>query len=121
MFTYDLATNVGRVRLYLGDNTESQGVLPGGANFTDEEIELVLAEFSDSVGSALVRLARSCATKWASAPQSFIADGLRINRGDPVKKWQSLAEQFAKDFNVSADFGRGVSFVDLLREDRYEE
>ncbi len=57
MFTYDLGTYTGKLRFYLGDNTEDQGVLPGGINLSDEEIALAYQIQNEDIGSTLVRLA----------------------------------------------------------------
>lgn len=119
MFTYDLDTYIGKLRFYLGDNTESQGVLPGGINLTDEEIALAYQIQSNDIGSTLVRLAKIIASKWATAPRSFYADGLRMNRGDPVDKWLKLADEYAKEFNVTSKVGGygTIKTISLLRED----
>jgi hypothetical protein len=123
MFTYDLGTYTGKLRFYLGDNTESQGVLPGGANLTDEEIALAYEIQSSDIGSTLVRLAKIIASKWATAPRSFYADGLRMNRGDPVDKWLKLANEYAKEFNVTSKAGGygTIKTISLLREDIDED
>lgn len=42
MFTYDLATSTGLVRLELGDDQYQAGVKPDGTNLTDEEIGVYL-------------------------------------------------------------------------------
>jgi hypothetical protein len=122
MFTYDLATSVGQVRFYLGDNTEGQGVCPGGTNLTDEEITVVYSN-AGQIGPALVRLARLISARWASAPKSFFADGLRLNRGDPAKRWLEIADEFDREFGVTASNGGygTVKVVDLLREDIVDE
>ena len=123
MFTYDLGTNIGKLRFYLGDNVASQGVLPGGVNITDEEMNLAYTNQSNDFGSTLVRLAKIIASKWATAPRSFYADGLRMNRGDPVDKWLKLAAEYEKEFNVaSKNGGYGtIKTVSLLREDIEED
>ncbi len=119
MFTYDLGTYTGKLRFYLGDNTEDQGVLPGGINLSDEEIALAYQIQNEDIGSTLVRLAKIIASKWATAPRSFYADGLRMNRGDPVDKWLKLADEYAKEFNVTSKQGGygTIKTVSLLRED----
>lgn len=119
MFTYDLDTEIGKIRFYLGDNTEGQGVLPGGINLSDEEILLAFQIQNNDTGSTLVKLARIIASKWATAPRSFYADGLRMNRGDPVDKWLKLADEYAKEFNVTSKSGGygTIKTVSLLRED----
>ena len=38
-FTYDLSTNVGKIRLELGDTTQNKGVRPDNNNLSDEELQ----------------------------------------------------------------------------------
>ena len=123
MFTYDLDTQIGKLRFYLGDNTEGQGVLPGGINLTDEEVALAFQVQNNDIGSTLVRLAKIVASKWATAPRSFYADGLRMNRGEPVDKWLKLAAEYAKEFNVTSKSGGygTIKTISLLREDIDED
>lgn len=54
-FSYDLTTNVGKVRLEIGDTTSGTGVKPDGTNFTDTELEYFLDQEADSVGRATAR------------------------------------------------------------------
>ena len=36
-FTYSVSTDLGKLRLAIGDVTQSSGILPGGGNFSDDE------------------------------------------------------------------------------------
>lgn len=65
-FTYDLAENVGKLRLALGDTTSGSGVKPDGANFSDEELEYILEQEGDSVDMATARACEMLATHWAN-------------------------------------------------------
>ncbi len=119
MFTYDPATDIGRIRFHLGDNILKQGVLPNGDNFEDEELTQLMADSRNDIGLSLVRLARTLMARWTNAPKSFIADGLRVNRGDPAKHWKEMIDIFDKDFQVSVRFtGGGMFTFSLVREDQ---
>lgn len=56
--TTDLATNIGKTRLEIGDNdsTAGQGVKPDGSNFSDEEIQYFLT----LEGSVRLAAAKAC-------------------------------------------------------------
>lgn len=118
MFSYDLTTPVGRVRLYLGDNRQEDGVLPGGGNLTDEEILYFYGQSESDLGYTLVTIARSLASRWTSVPENFNADGLIVKINDAAAKWNKMADLFDKDFQVSEKFkGSGFAVVSLRRED----
>lgn len=118
MFTYDLSTYIGKIRMRLGDNIEDEGILPSGTNFSDEEIEFVYSDSSSSFGYTLYKLSKIAATKWISSPKAWTADGLRINRGDPVQKWNQMAEAFKDEFMIDQTFnGVGMFTFSLLREE----
>ena len=57
-WTYDIDTNVGKVRLQIGDDTEDSGVRPDGSNFSDEELQT----FLDREGSVMRATAGLCET-----------------------------------------------------------
>jgi len=64
-FTYDLATNCGKVRLEIGDTVSGDGVLPSGGNLSDTEIAYFLAQEGDSVGRAAARACEALSRAWA--------------------------------------------------------
>lgn len=51
-FSYDIATQVGQVRLEIGDSTYGTGILPDGTNLSDEEIQFYLTR-EGGVGAAV--------------------------------------------------------------------
>lgn len=65
-FTYDLTTNIGKLRLALGDTTDGAGVRPDGANLEDEELDAFLALEGDNVDLATARACEVLATQWAN-------------------------------------------------------
>lgn len=64
-FSYDLATNVGKLRLEIGDTTSGSGVKPDGSNFLDAELEYFLDAESGSVGRASARACEVLARSFA--------------------------------------------------------
>lgn len=69
-FYYVLSTNVGKVRLELGDTVDGAGVLPGGANLQNEEIQVLL----DRETSVLAASAAACellSRAWAKVSSSL--------------------------------------------------
>lgn len=118
MFSYDLDTYVGQVRLHLGDNTEDSGVLPSGKNFTDEEIRYFYSKSMSDLGYTLVTMCRSLASTWSSVPENFNADGLIVKVNDAAAKWNKMADTFAKDYRVWERFGiAGFRTIGLRRTD----
>lgn len=118
MFTYDLGTVIGKIRMRLGDNVEGEGVLPSGINFSDEELEFVYGDSSSDFGYTLYKLSKIAATKWISSPKAWTADGLRINRGDPVQKWNQMADAFKEEFLIDLKYNNvGMFSFDLIREE----
>jgi len=61
--SYDLTTNVGKVRLIIGDNT-------GTEVFTDAEITYFLTENSNSIPLAAADALEAWMAKYATAPDS---------------------------------------------------
>ena len=55
-FTTALTTDIGKIRLELGDDTASAGVLPTGLNLTDEQLQVIL----DREGSVMRTVAGVC-------------------------------------------------------------
>lgn len=71
-FTYNLTSDdeterlISEVRLELGDTTAGDGVLPGGANFTDLEISHYLTQYDNSVAQTVAKLAGIIVSKWST-------------------------------------------------------
>lgn len=64
-FTTTLSTDVGAVRLELGDDTSGRGVLPDGSNLSDEQIDVYL-DREGSVMRATAGICEMLATRWAA-------------------------------------------------------
>lgn len=91
-FTYDLATDIGKVRLYLGDITSGAGPRPDGTNFSDEEITLLLEQEGDSVMRTVAACCEILANAWASVA-SDIAVGSRRESNQQATLFANRAEK----------------------------
>lgn len=65
--TYDLTTDIGKIRLALGDNNfaSGRGVKPDYSNFTDEELQIFLTA-EGTVGRATAAACEALATAWGT-------------------------------------------------------
>jgi len=95
-FTYTVGTNLGNVRMALGDTVSGTGVLPSGANFTDEEIN----EIVDTEGTwqkAVAHLCEILANRWATSV-NFSADGVSVSRSDVARAWKEQAAMWRGNY-----------------------
>ncbi|MGB8644037.1 MAG: hypothetical protein WCF84_02280 [Anaerolineae bacterium] len=64
-FTYDLTTDLGKLRLLLGDTTSGSGIRPDGSNFLDAELTYFLS-VEGLVGAAGALACETLATQYAT-------------------------------------------------------
>ena len=88
-FTYTVGTNLGNVRMALGDTVSGTGVLPSGANFTDEEINEIV-DVEGTWQKAVAHLCEILANRWATSV-NFSADGVSVSRSDVARTWREMA------------------------------
>lgn len=109
-FTYVLTTDVGLVRLEIGDTTAGAGVKPDGTNLTDEEIGVWLSRESNDVMRAAACACEALARMWA--PMADISVGPRRESLSQVaagwsKQAAALRAQFGgNSLTFSASFDR---------------
>ncbi len=63
-FTYDLATDIGKVRFEIGDTSAASGVKPDGSAITDEELQVLLTR-EGSPGRATAAACEALARMYA--------------------------------------------------------
>lgn len=87
-FTYSLSSNIGKVRLLLGDTTDNSGPRPDGSNFEDDELDFFLELEGESVDLATARACEVLATQWAA-----VAD---LTVGPRKESLSQIAVRFAE-------------------------
>ncbi len=102
VFTYDLTTDIGKVRLEIGDTTSGDGVKPNGTNLTDAELTYWLAE-EGSVGRASARACEALARAWARLVDLAVGPR-RESLGQAAKAWAEQGAELRKQFG-GADRG----------------
>ena len=116
-FTYrgTLATDLDRVRFSLGDTVSGAGPRPADANFTDAELNGLIAlegNWQRAVAAGFERLA----AEWVRYP-NFSTDGLRVDRSDIAAGFQAQAAKWRKDFPRPV----GVKVAGQITKDAYSD
>jgi hypothetical protein len=107
-FTYDLTTNVGKVRLLVPDNDSA------AHDLEDAEISYFLTQTGASVEGAAVRACKWLARKY-SKKASFSADGLSMQH-------TARAQEFAKRAaELESELFGGMVVADIDRQDGYSD
>ena len=122
-FTVTLTTDIGKIRLELGDDTSGSGVLPTGINLTDEQLQVIL----DREGSVMRAVAGCCellATRYAQLADLQV--GPRRESYSQVsaaylKRAAELRDRYgdASGTTAEAPTYSGVYSVSVIRVDGY--
>lgn len=122
-FTTALTTDIGKIRLELGDDTAGSGVLPTGFNLTDEQLQVVL----DREGSVMRAVAGVCellSTRWAQLADLQV--GPRRESYSQVsaaylKRAAELRDRYGDASGIDAEQATysGVFSVSVIRGDGY--
>lgn len=107
-FTYDLTTNVGKVRFWVPDNTSTNYLLQ------DDEITYALGLVGNDILAAAADLCDQLARRFAQQA-TFSADGLSVQNGQRAQTFAERAAELRQRGQVS------VSSLELNRPDGYEE
>jgi hypothetical protein len=106
-FTYtgDLATDLDQIRFHIDDVIEDTGIKPNGTNFSDEEIEGLLA-VEGSVGRTVAAIFQKLAGAYARSVDTKI--GPRDEKSSQTAKmYADLAKQWRENYGYPS----GVSGV----------
>ncbi len=117
LFTYDLATNIGQVRLHLGDTRKDVGPRPGKFNFSDEEITYLLT-VGISVNGAVVEGLVTLSNEWASVESLHREVDVTIDVKGKAKAFMDRAN-FLRDNPIGT--GPKFGITPLVRSDAYSE
>jgi len=112
-----LTTEIGQVRLELGDDSEVQGVLPNGDNLSDDQITLYL-EREGSVMRAVAGICEMLATRWASVADLAVGPR-RESYSQIAKQYAARAVQLRDRYGESGSWLDGFISVPVARSDGY--
>lgn len=107
---------IAAVRLAIGDTVENEGVLPGNANFSDEEIAWYLDEADDDHDAAVLAMVAALARRWATVADITVGPR-RESLSQISARWQALAEEMRD----SSDAGGGSFTFTPQRDDGYAD
>lgn len=115
-FTYDLSTDIGAMRLELGDTTSGSGVKPDGTNLTDEELQVLLTR----EGTVMTACAAACellARHWARVANISVGSR-REDLSSVAEQWSKQARQLREQYGGAAGSVQAFS-VGVHRRDGY--
>jgi len=120
-FTYNLAATgdsltYSKLRLEIGDGIENSGVKPNNTNFSDEELDLFLAEEGGVVGRAAARCFEVLANWW-----SRVADIAVGPRRESLSKVAADFAGRAKEYRRKHGGGVGAYAYGIIRKDGYSD
>ena len=122
-FTYDdsLTGNRDKVRFWVQDTVENGGPKPSDANFTDAEIDGLIAAYGSwqrGVYAALMALA----TAWRRFPDFRTESGFSVNRTDIADGYQKQALDWAKQYGLPTTLtGSQAGYAATTRVDGYSD
>lgn len=102
-FTYRLSTDLGKTRLAIGDTVNGAGPRPGGANYSDEEINVYLAPVlgaGENYGRAVAQLLRLLANEWTSKASISIGE-YRVDYNNVAANYRTAAAEWERMTDVS--------------------
>lgn len=115
-FTYTLSTVTGKIRLLIQDNVLEDGILPEGANFSDEEIGTIYEAANQDMYSAAAMLLEIASRRWSILVDTTVG---------PLKESWSQASKslLAQASSIRSIFGAPISgevvAAALIRNDGY--
>jgi len=114
-FTYNLSTDIGRVRLAIGDTVKGSGPRADGSNFSDEELNVYLTPViaaGYSYGRAVSQVLRLLANEWTGKASVSIGDysvqyaAVADNYRKAAAQWDAMID--ASGAVVSGGFTVGI-------------
>lgn len=123
-FSYDATTDIGQIRLELGDTTPGAGVRPDGSNFSNEELQVWLTR-EGSVMCAVAAACEALARQWSSVADLTVGPRSE-SAGAIAEKWETRAGKLRDaygygDANVSEDIATGVLVLDFQQASNVED
>jgi hypothetical protein len=121
-FSYDLATDIGKCRLELGDTSPGAGVKPDGTNLSNEELQVWL----DREGGVMLAVAAACealARQWSGVADLTVGPRSE-SAGAIAEKWETRAGKLRDVYGYGDEdagaYSGGFS-VETKRVDEYSD
>ena len=106
-YTYDLGTNVGKIRNLINDTTEATALL------SDEEITSILSQTENDILRSAAMACRKIASKYALSAFSVSAGNYSENKSGISKMFLELA----KDFEEQSQAQPGSASAEVIYTD----
>lgn len=114
-FSYDLATDIGKLRLELGDASPADGVKPDGSNFTDSELQYFLTQ-EGTIHLAVAAVCEVLSRTW-SIVSSLAVGSRRESLSDVAKAWSERARELREKYGG----GMVPSVAGVIRVDGFSD
>ena len=95
-FTYDLSTNVGKIRLELGDTIQNSGIRPNNGNLSDEELQYWY-DRELNVMRAVAAACEALARMWSTAASISIGPHSE-SLSDVAEAWDKRAKLLRQQY-----------------------
>lgn len=109
-FTYSLTTNVGKLRLEIGDITNGTGVKPDGNNFSDTELNYFLSQEGSTVGRAAARACEVLARMFAGMVD-LTAGPRRESLSQAAKAYADRANELRRQYGGATSGAYSAGFL----------
>lgn len=106
--------NIAKIRLEIGDTSETRGVKPDATNYQDEEIIVLFNEEDQNVGRTAARICEQLATSWSSVPRTMF--GSLFDPRHVVRNYMMRAQTLRDTYGHTADTAAGSFSVGMVRE-----
>lgn len=107
-YTYDLGTDVGKVRNLINDTTQSTAIL------SDEEISAILTQTGSDILQSAAMACRKISAKYALLAVSKSAGNYSENKSGISKAYLELAKDFEEQArNTPADASAEIIYTDF--------
>ena len=118
-FTYDLTTDRGVTRFNIGDTIESSGPRPDKRNFSDEEVDYLLATETAGTTAASALAFEILANEWASYALSEDEGEVSFDAKEVSDQYLEIASNWRNRPNGgtgSNSFQAGILVLDFMEK-----
>lgn len=119
-WTSDITTDIGLIRMEMGDDTLGTGVLPDGSNLSDEQLQIYL-DREGTVMRAVAGICEMLATRWSAMADLQVGprrESLSQVSAMYARRAESLRERYGEPDDAS---GATAWSVGWAREDGYAD